>query len=89
MVPHIPLIQPEHEFIDIAAHMLLAPVMVDAVESPLRERPDVLYAVRVCHVVHELFGTVFDRLVLVQFLQTHMRAEFVRVFFLYIMFVLG
>ena len=70
VISHIALVQSKHEFIDVAAHMLLAPVMIDAVVAPLQHRPDALNAVRVRHVVHKLFCLVLDRLMLVEFLQT-------------------
>ena len=45
VIPHISFIQPEHELIDIPAHVLLVPVMIDPVVTPLQHRPDVLYPV--------------------------------------------
>ena len=56
MILHITLVQPEHELIHISAHMLLDPLVIDAVVTSLQDRPDALNAVRVRYFVHELIN---------------------------------
>jgi hypothetical protein len=62
-VLHVPFVEAEGEFINVAAKMLFAGVMVDANQPALHDRENALRAVRGHAVADELAFTVIDRFV--------------------------
>ena len=54
------LIQSESTFVDIPLEMLLAELVVGAIEHPLQNRPDALDAISTCHPIDKHLRTVVD-----------------------------
>ena len=65
MIAHVAFIQSEHELVDVAAHVLLAAVVVDAVVTALEYRPNISIPFVWAPPVDVLFGTVLDAMVFV------------------------
>ena len=59
MNPATSLVQPERAFIHVSLEMLLAELMICAVEHPLQDSPDGFYAVGRSHSIHKYFSTTF------------------------------
>ena len=65
MIPHISLVETENELIDVTTHMLLAPMMINAVVAPFQHGPNAFDTVRMGVSVDVLSRFVTDRLVFV------------------------
>lgn len=60
MTPHIARVQPESKFVNVTLGVLLADVMIDAIDAALHYGPNRLYAVRVDRASGEVSRTVID-----------------------------
>ena len=65
VIPHISLVETENELIDVTMHMLLAPMMINAVVAPLQYRPNAFNTVRMNTPVDVLPDLVLDKSVFV------------------------
>ncbi len=63
MALHVALIEAKGELINVAVQVLVAGVVIDAMQAPLQDRPNALDAVRRHVVTRVLASTVNDRLV--------------------------
>src|SRR5579863_2700642 len=62
---HVALIEAERELVNVAVQVLIAGVVVDAVQTALQDRPDAFHAVRRDAIADILAGAVNDGLVLI------------------------
>jgi hypothetical protein len=75
----VTIVEAKRELIDVAAKVLLADVMVRAIDAALQQRPDRLDTIR-SHVVARILGdAVIDRLMLVRVAKTLIRAGLIGV----------
>ena len=63
---HVAFVQPESEFVDIAANVLRAGVMVDTVQAAFQDSPNTFDAVRADVAAHVLAAAMVDCVVVVE-----------------------